>query len=84
MAKKDKINYICLVGMMNENNEILYQTECEGEKKVIIDFINKYNQKYSVLYFHEKNLKFVVKINELDWMTVEDLINKNLAVRRLK
>lgn len=54
------------------------------KKKVVIDFINKYNQKYSVLYFHEKNLKFVVKINELNWMTVEDLINKNLAVRRLK
>lgn len=33
MAKKDKINYVCLVGMMNENNEILYQKECEGEKK---------------------------------------------------
>lgn len=84
MAKKDKINYVCLIGMRNEKDEIIYQKECEGEKKVVIDFINKYNQKYSVLYFHKKNLKFVVKINELNWMTVEDLINKNLAVRRLK
>lgn len=84
MSKKDKINYVCLIGMRNEKDEIIYQKECEGEKKVVIDFINKYNQKYSVLYFHKKNLKFVVKINELNWMTVEDLINKNLAVRRLK
>lgn len=73
----------CCIGIRDNNDDISNIKECKGNKKVIIEFINKYLQLYSILSFHEKN-KVVIKLNDYDWLTSEELINDGLAIRRIK
>ena len=82
-AVKEESIITCKIGVRDKNNKISDVKECSGNKKVIIDFINKNNRAYSVKYFH-LGYDFVVKLNDHEWITPLELVESGLASRREK
>lgn len=77
----------CEIGIRNPEGKISDIKTCEGNKKIIIEFINKNLQKYEIIYFHAKqksNYDVVIKLNDLEWMTILELINKGLITGKDK
>lgn len=73
----------CKIGIQDKNNNIFNIKECSGNKKVILEFINKYLQLYSILSFREKN-KVTIKLNDYGWMTIIELKKNNLITIKEK
>lgn len=80
---KEESIITCKIGVRDKNNKISDVKECSGNKKVIIDFINKNNRAYSVKYFH-LGYEVVVKLNDNEWITPLELVESGLASRREK
>lgn len=77
---KEKIEITVCVGVKEKNtNEIEDILYCTGDKKSIIEFINNNNRAYSIKYFFEKTKEFVVNINDSQWLTIDELIEKGIA-----
>lgn len=77
---KEKIEIDVCVGIREKNtNDIEDVLSCKGDKKAIIEFINNNNRAYSIKYFFEKTKEFVVNINDSQWLTIDELIEKGIA-----